>query len=34
MWDIGCVVGTSAFFMLAIAYVFGCATLNGKRGRA
>ncbi len=30
MWDIGCVVGAVLFFLLSIAYVFGCVHLNEK----
>lgn len=33
MWDIGCVIGTVLFFLLCIAYVFGCVRLNDKAER-
>lgn len=32
MWDVGCVIGTTVFFLLSIAYVSGCARLNDKAG--
>jgi hypothetical protein len=30
MWDVGCVFGSLLFFLLSIAYVFGCDRLNRK----
>jgi hypothetical protein len=30
MWDIGCVIGSTLFFVLSIAYVFGCERLGAK----
>jgi len=32
MWDIGCVVGSALFFVLAIVYVSGCERLGAKAG--
>jgi hypothetical protein len=33
MWDIGCIVATVAFFLIAIAYATGCERLGTKEGK-
>jgi hypothetical protein len=33
MWDIGCVVAGTAFFLIAIAYANGCERLGTKEGK-
>ena len=33
MWDIGCVVASIAFFIIAIAYTAGCERLVTKAGK-
>ncbi len=30
MWDIGCIIASAAFFLIAIAYTAGCERLGTK----
>jgi len=33
MWDIGCIVASVAFFLMAIAYTSGCEQLGTKESK-
>ena len=33
MWDLGCIVATLTFFLIAISYITGCERLAGKEAR-
>jgi len=33
MWDIGCIVASVAFFLMAIAYTSGCERLGMKESK-
>jgi hypothetical protein len=33
MWDLGCVVASMVFFLIAIAYTHGCDRLGTKEGK-
>jgi hypothetical protein len=33
MWDMGCIVASVAFFLIAIAYTTGCERLGAKEGK-
>ena len=33
MWDIGCIVASVAFFLIAIAYATGCDQLGTKENK-
>jgi hypothetical protein len=33
MWDIGCIVASVAFFLIAIAYTNGCDRLGTKESK-
>ena len=33
MWDVGCVIASVAFFLIAIAYTQGCERLAMKAGK-
>ena len=33
MWDIGCIVASVAFFLVAIAYTTGCERLGMKESK-
>jgi len=33
MWDMGCIVASVAFFLIAIAYTTGCERLGTKEGK-
>jgi hypothetical protein len=33
MWDLGCLIASVAFFLIAIAYIAGCDRLSAKETR-
>jgi hypothetical protein len=33
MWDVGCVIASIVFFLIAIAYTQGCERLGTKAGK-
>ena len=33
MWDMGCIVASVAFFLIAMAYTTGCERLGAKEGK-
>jgi hypothetical protein len=33
MWDMGCIVASVAFFLIAISYTKGCERLSAKEGK-